>query len=115
MALPATYANTVHSLHSRLAKIREDNKATMQRAMGTVAAGGTAFSLGYYASKKPDAQKILGLDVEVAVAGLALGAALIPQIARKLGEDGTAVAEGIGNGALAVFGYKKGLESGKKK
>jgi hypothetical protein len=99
---------------SRLSKWREESKETMEKAMGSLASGATGFGLGYYYGKKPDATKILGLDMEVFVAGVALTSALVPQISRKLGTNGAALAEGIGNGALSIYGYKMGLERGKQ-
>lgn len=105
---------SVASAQGRLAKWREESKETMEKAMGSLASGATGFGLGYYASKRPNATKILGLDMEVFVAGVALASALVPQISRKLGDQGSALAEGIGNGALSVYGYKMGLERGKK-
>lgn len=112
MSLAAAQENM--GLRGRLAKWREESKETMEKAMGSLASGATGFGLGYYASKAPDRQKVLGLDIEVVVAGAGLAMALVPSISKKLGDQGTALAEGIGNGALSVYGYKMGLERGKK-
>lgn len=114
MAMSIEAAKAVQSATTRLSKWREESKETMEKAMGSLASGATGFGLGYYYGKKPDATKILGLDMEVFVAGVALTSALVPQISRKLGEQGSAIAEGVGNGALSIYGYKMGLERGKQ-
>lgn len=112
MAMSIEAARAIESTRGRLAKWREESKETMEKAMGSLASGATGFGLGWHEARRPDATKILGLDVEVFVAGVALGAALVPQISRKLGDQGAALAEGIGNGALSVYGYKMGKQKG---
>lgn len=112
MAMNVDEARAMTTLSGRLAKIREDNKETMQKATLALASGGAGFGLGYWSGRYPDRTQMLGVDVELVVAALGLGAALIPAAAKSLGPSGTAVAEGVGNGALAVYLFKSGKKQG---
>ena len=112
MAMNVDEARAMTTLSGRLAKIREETKETMQKATLALSSGAAGFGLGYYAGRYPDKTQMLGVDMELVVAAVGLGASLIPSAAKSLGPSGAAVAEGIGNGALAVYLFKSGKKQG---
>jgi hypothetical protein len=99
---------------ARLQRIREEQKELIEKAAGAAGSAGSAYFLGLHEGRRPNATKILGVDVELAVGASALIASLIPQVERSIGRTFTSALEGVGNGGLAVYTFKRGLEMGKK-
>ena len=114
MAMNVDEARAMTTLSGRLAKIREENKETMQKATLALSSGATGFGLGYWSGRYPNRTQMLGVDVELVVAAVGLGASLIPSAAKSLGPTGTAVFEGAGNGALAIYLFKSGKKQGEE-
>jgi hypothetical protein len=85
-------------------RAREDSAAYMELALG----GATAAAIGAVTSYRGRSDLIGGLDMDVAVAGAALGYSLLSNGSKKSRDAARAVA----GGALAVYAYKFGQKRG---
>ncbi len=92
---------------NRIAKMRRENQAAIDKATRTALTMGGALAMAYYKGRNPDRADILGVDAALVIGGGLTIAAMMGWA----GNQETAV-EALGTGALATFAATKGFEMG---
>ncbi len=97
----------MQSYENRLARLRKENQAAIDKATRTALTMGGALAMAYYKGRNPDRSEILGVDAALVIGGGLTVAAMMGWA----GNQETAV-EALGNGALATYAATKGFELG---
>ncbi len=94
-------------LMAALKRVRDESAGAVKTGIATGLGMGAAYGLSYYEQRFPDRAQLLGVDVSLAVGGVAL-------VAGAMGWAGESseYAQALGAGALSAYAAKKGAQKG---
>lgn len=91
-------------------RLKNESKAATTQAVRTATTMGSAFGVGYIEGRYPDKKDIFGVPVSLATGIVAT----IAGVMGWAGKANTDVVLSVGDGCLAAYAARRGLELGKE-